>query len=46
MPDTETPDTNKEAQANKESKKAEREALKEQQKREMPTDNWPGKGDH
>ena len=46
MPDAETPETNKRAQGETESKKAARKALEEQQKRELPTDDWPGKGEH
>ena len=38
-------DTNKEAQSTKETKAEAREALKQQQKRELPSNDWPGKGD-
>jgi hypothetical protein len=44
MPDAPSPDANKEAQSTKETKAQERKALQEQQKRELPTDDWPGKG--
>jgi hypothetical protein len=46
MPDAENPEANKLAQGETETKKEEREALKEQQKREMPTSDWPGKDEH
>ena len=40
-----TPDTNKQAQPTKESKAVERKALKQQQKQELPSNDWPGKGE-
>ena len=43
-PETNPPDTNKEAQPTKEDKASARKALNEQQKRELPSNDWPGKG--
>lgn len=39
-----TPDTNKEAHPSKENRAAARKGMKEQQKHELPTNDWPGKG--
>ncbi len=51
MPDAETPDANKEARddaAGKTPDEQDKEGahfLKEERKRELPKDNWPGKGE-
>ncbi len=44
MPDAPSPDAETPAQPEPEDKAAARKALKEQQKRELPTNDWPGKG--
>ena len=52
MPDAETPDANKEARDNAAGKTPEQQAkegeafLKDERKRELPKDDWPGKGQH
>ena len=44
MADTPEPDTDKEAPSTKEDKAAARKAVEAQQKRELPSNDWPGKG--
>ena len=52
MPDAETPETNKEARDDAAGKTPEQQAkegaqfLKDERKRELPKDSWPGKDGH
>ena len=52
MPDAETRETNKEAADDADGKSPEQQAkegkqfLEDERKRELPKDNWPGKGQH
>lgn len=44
MPDAPAPEAEKPAEPDKDDKAAARKALHEQQQRELPSDDWPGKG--